>query len=74
MDHMGRYECKFQTHASAVDRVFNVKVDGELKVIHIEGFLFSLLCVYKASPRKISKNHSKEKFLGENKTNSNFED
>uniref|UniRef100_A0A915E2G4 Ig-like domain-containing protein n=1 Tax=Ditylenchus dipsaci TaxID=166011 RepID=A0A915E2G4_9BILA len=27
-DHLGKYECKFQSHASAVDRVFNVKVDA----------------------------------------------
>lgn len=29
MEHLGRYECKFQSHSSAIDRVFNVKVDGE---------------------------------------------
>ncbi|KAI1726468.1 fibronectin type III domain-containing protein [Ditylenchus destructor] len=27
-EHLGKYECKFQSHASAVDRVFNVKVDA----------------------------------------------
>lgn len=29
IDHLGKYECKFQTQSSAVDRVFNVKVDGK---------------------------------------------
>lgn len=39
-NHLGKYECKFQTHTSAIDRVFNVKVDGKNIILL---FFFNLI-------------------------------